>query len=187
MLEMRKLIGASLLITSATFFVAGQKPASREYKIKAACLVNFATFVTWPAAAFSQPDSPLVIAVLGADPFGAALEQAIGADLIQGRPVVVKRFQRLEEVTPCHVLFIALSENDRLARTLKHRNVAGALTVGEAPQFATSGGMIRFTTKGEQVHFEINVDAMERARLKVSSKVLKLAIVIKQDEPEAPQ
>ena len=83
---------------------------SREYDVKAAFLYNFITFTDWPAAAFSGPDSPYVIGVLGEDPFGAALDEIVKGEQIKGRPLVVRRFKRIEDVHHCHILFISSSE-----------------------------------------------------------------------------
>ncbi len=177
------LVGAAAVIVSVT--AAAQEPAGPDDKIKAACLVNFAGFVTWPSGTFAKPDSPIIIAVFGADPFGAALEQAAGTDTINGHPVVIARFSRLQEITPSHVLYVSRSENDRLPQLLRQRGVASALTVGETPQFTHRGGMIRFRMKGEQVQFEINAPAVQRAGLKISSKMLKLAIVVEPAEGPA--
>ncbi len=80
---------------------------SREYTIKAGYLYNFGRYVRWPEEAFSSEDAPFVIGVLGADPFGATLDQVAAVKQISERRIVVRRFDSLDQYRPCHILFVA--------------------------------------------------------------------------------
>src|SRR2546423_7757232 len=99
-----------LLAASAMFeprAAHAQNSPSKEYEVKAACLLNFAQFIEWPQAAFPKSDTPITIGVLGDDPFGAALEQTFQDESVQGRKVVVKRSKQVEDLKSCHMLFIS--------------------------------------------------------------------------------
>ena len=147
-----------------------------EYQIKAAFLFNFAKFVDWPPNAFPEPSSPIVIGVLGKNTFGDTLEQTLHDKAINNRPVELKMFRTVAEVTNCHVLFISTSEKGRLAKTLAALQGTTILTVSEMDEFIASGGMINFFIEDSKIHFEINNDAAEKAGLKISSKLLSLSI-----------
>ena len=147
-----------------------------EYEIKAAFLYNFMRFVEWPPEAIPDSTAPLVIGILGTDPFGRALDQILEEALIENRPIRAVRFPRLADVDSCHVLFVSTSEDHVLSDVLQALGQRPVLTVGEAADFAVSGGMIQFVLRDSKVRFEINLAAAIRTRLKISSRLLRLAI-----------
>src|SRR5262245_22285190 len=102
-----------------------------EYQVKAAFLFNFARFVEWPSDAFADARSPLVIGVLGPDPFGAELDEVVRGKTVHGRSIVVQRYARPSDVGPCHVLFVGRGEAGRLRRGLGALKDGRVLTVGE--------------------------------------------------------
>jgi hypothetical protein len=153
-----------------------QQNQPSEYQIKAAFLFNFAKFVQWPASAFPEPASPVVIGVLGRNDFGDALERTLHGKLIDTHPVLLKMFNTVAEVTNCHVLFISTSEKGRLDKTIAGLKGLNVLTVGEMDEFLSAGGMINFVLQDNRIRFEINNDAADKAGLKISSKLLSLAI-----------
>jgi hypothetical protein len=155
--------------------------ASREYQIKAACLLNFAQFVEWPAAAFAKPDSPIIIGVLGDDPFGDALESTFHDESIHGRPLVVRRSRELDDLKSCHLLFISKSEKSRLSEILSGSIDTAAVTVGEIDEFAQRGGIINFYIDNAKIRFEVNPDAAQRKGLKIGSQLLKRARIVGSD------
>lgn len=166
------------LVLPATPSARAQVKVAREYEVKAVFLFNFAQFVEWPVTAFADANTPVIIGVLGDDPFGDALEQAVHGGTVKGRAVVIKRAPRLDELKPCHLLFVAKSEKSRSAQILRSVSGAGMLTVGETDDFTTQGGVIGFKTQQNRVQFEINVDAAEREGLKVSAKLLKVSRIV---------
>lgn len=155
-----------------------QLPLSREYQIKAAFLFNFVKFVEWRDDALAPPTEPIEICVLGEDPFGAALD-SIQGKAVKGRNVQVRRLASAEGLRQCHVAFISSSERERLPEVLKSLESANVLTVGDFESFSQSGGVINFVTERNKVRFEINVTAAERAGLRISSKLLNLAKVVR--------
>ena len=147
-----------------------------EYQVKAVFLYNFARFVEWPA---DPPTVPIVIGILGEDPFGNALEETVRGKTINGHELAVKHLKSGQEARGCQIVFVASSERRRLRPLLASLGGAGVLTVGETEGFAESGGIISFTLEDDRVRFEINVDAAQRAGLKISSKLLSLAKVVR--------
>lgn len=145
-----------------------------EYQIKAVFLFNFAKFVEWPEGSFKNSDAPIIITILGKDPFGEALD-ALKEKTINSRGIVVKRAPSPEHLVRSHILFVCKSERDNLPKILEVAQKWDALTVGDMKGFAQSGGMINLVKIGEKISFEINVSATDRTNLKISSKLLKLA------------
>jgi len=164
-----------------SFFFSGalsgtvQAQSSSEYQVKAAFLYNFARFVDWPAEAFAGSSGKLVIGVIGDDPFGGALDQAINGKMINGRPLVVLRLRWGQDLRSCHILFISSSEQKRLPQIIQSLRGASVLTVGDMWQFNQQGGIINLILEANKVRFEINSRGADQARLKISSKLLSLA------------
>lgn len=150
---------------------------SREYDVKAAFLYNFITFTEWPAEAFSSPESPYVIGVVGDDPFGRALDEIVNGERIKGRPLVVRRVDQVGDARRCHVLFVSSSEARRMNDIIRRLQGLPVLTVADLPDFAESGGAINFTT-GARIGLVINPAALRASRLTMSSKLLRLARLV---------
>ena len=160
--------------------VCAQQSISKEYPIKAICIRNFIQFVEWPATSFPGVGAPIVIGVLGEDPFGDVLDEGMRGETVNNRPLVVKRSRRVEELKCCHVLFISKSEEGRLDQILAALagGGGGVLTIGETDGFARRGGIINLFLQGNKVRFEINIDAANRSGLKISSQLLSLAKIV---------
>lgn len=157
---------------------AGQAPddlEAREAKVKAAFLLNFARYVEWPENAFASSNSPVVIAVLGEDLLQGNLDATVEGKTVERHPVQVKRARRASDLGDCHVVFVCPSERDRLRSELAQLRSKPILTVSELDGFTSQGGMILLRKKQGMMRFEINREAAERAGLKISSKLLKLA------------
>jgi hypothetical protein len=145
---------------------------AKEYKVKAAFIYNFAKFVEWPAQKLADDGAPIVIGVLGPNPFGDELENALKGRQINGRPVVVRQFDNVEAAKAAHLLFVSLNDESKLRKALKEY---GVLTVGQSESFARNGGIITFTFEDDKLRFEINIGAAEQAGLKISAQLQKLA------------
>ena len=171
---------ASLLV--ALLLAGLNSPAraetSAEYRLKAAFLFNFAQFVKWPPRAFPQPQTPLVIGILGDDPFGSGLDEIVRGEQVNSRPLAVQRYRSLEEIKICHVLFISRSEADRAAQIVSSLKGRGVLTVGDAEGAAMRGIMIRFATENNKIRLKINLEAAKGSELTISSKLLRLADLV---------
>jgi hypothetical protein len=173
-----------LWIMSALLLLAGGRPLPAqtaipaEYQIKAVFLFNFAQFVEWPPEAFPEAQAPLVIGVLGEDPFGAYLDETVRGEKLNGHLVVVQRYRRAEEIGACHVLFISRSEADRLEPILAGLKGRSVLTVGDFDGFARRGGMIRFVRENNKIRLRIGLETAKAARMTISSKLLRPAQIV---------
>jgi len=161
--------------------VARAGKPSREQRIKAAFLYQFTKFVKWPSEALGDSDAPVQVCVLGADPFGSALD-ALDGKQTQGRKVAVRRVKTVDDALGCHLLFVGITKRSRLRDALSSLGGKPVLTVGDMPGFAKHGGMINFIVKNNKVRFEINTDATERSGLSMSSRLLALAQIVSDSE-----
>src|SRR5438552_6249404 len=151
-----------LLLSSGPSLLAETAPPA-EYQLKAVFLFNFAQFVEWPPEAFPEARTPLIIGVLGEDPFGAYLDETVRGEKVNNRVLAVQRYRRVDEIKTCHILFISHSEASRLEpifASLKGRNI---LTVSDAVDFTRHGGMIRFVTEKNKIRLRINLEAAKAA------------------------
>lgn len=178
----------------------GAAPGPGEARVR--CLYNCVEFIEWPAAAFAGADTPVVVGVIGKDPFGADLDR-LQQKTVNGRRLQIKRFKgalefrgeetpgrrqtdlparqarKVAELKSCHILFISSSEKNFMPLILKPLKGASVLTMSDSDGFAREGGMIRFFDDGDRVQMEINLEAANKAGLKISSKLLSLAKVIR--------
>lgn len=161
------------LLGLANFAVLGNAQYS-EYAVKAACIANFVNFVRWPAEALPDASTPLIIGILGNDPFGAVLDTTLREQSANGRTMKVRRGRAVEDLRGCQMVFISRSEVGNLGRTLAGLR-GGVLTVSDIPGFARQGGMIGFVMEGDKVRFEINAPNAQRAELEITSRLLRLA------------
>jgi hypothetical protein len=166
-----------MIVCTETNIYAQQIEAG-EYEIKAAFLFNFLKFVEWPDDNLSR-NSEYSICVLGEDPFGPALRSIQNKKMGEKR-VTIKLCRELREVKDCHILFISSSEKGNLGKILASVGNSKILTVGDMSNFARAGGIIQFTIKENKVLFIVNVDAANRAKLKISSKLLKLSQIFRE-------
>jgi hypothetical protein len=147
-------------------------------QVEAVFLFNFSQFVEWPPQAFAQAGSPIVICVLGSDPFGATLDEVVRGETVQGRALTVRRFQRVEDLTECQILFISRSEQARLQPILKTLQGRSILTVSDLEEFASDGGVICFVLVDNKIRLRVNLHAAKAAGLTLSSKLLRPAQIV---------
>lgn len=149
---------------------------TRESQITAVFLFNFAQFVEWPADAFSDPKAPLEIGIVSADSGVAeSLTAAVDGKSVGGHPLAVRRFATPADARACHVLYVEGVSPADAERLVERFRKSPVLTVGNATGFVTAGGIIRLFTEDNKMRFEVNLRAMESARLKISSQLLKMS------------
>lgn len=158
---------------------SGQEDSVDEYKLKAAMLYHLTEFVEWPDSFQLDRHSPIRLCILGRDPFADSLPPTISTETNNGRIVIVRHLQSDTEIPGCHILYISSSERKSAARIFSTLNGASVLTVGEMAQFAVHGGIIQFSLEDQHVRFDINLTAATRAKLKISSKLLALAQIVR--------
>ena len=176
-----------LIAITAMFVVASFAPnvqaKDREYLVKAAFLYRIAKFVEWPAESFVDTHAPFTIGILGEKPLDVALN-AISDKNVKGREVVIKRSARIEDLQGCHIIFICASKRKYPAQIFDNLKGLHVLTVGEVKNFAQVGGIINFVTVGNKIRMEINVDAARKAGLKISSMLLGVSRIVRDDSRE---
>lgn len=165
---------AALLIAAERLHAA----ALQEYQVKAVFLFNFTQFVEWPAATTADATEPIFICILGEDPFGAYLEDAIRDEHVDNRVLAVRRLSAADDAQACRILFISRSESARVDAILQHLKPSTALTVSDARGFGERGGMVGFVTEDNRVRLRINLEAARAAGLTISSKLLRVADVV---------
>src|SRR6185503_1902006 len=119
---------------------AEAEKGSSEYELKAAFIYNFAKFVEWPVEAFPDKGAPIVVGVVGDDPFNGSLDSVVGKSA-NGRQVAIRRLSASQDLRSCHMLFVSSSEWKRLGEIVASVDGASVLTVGEMEGFASNGGM----------------------------------------------
>jgi hypothetical protein len=170
---------SAIALLTVSGLAGAEKPNPTEYQVKAAFLFNFVKFVEWPVASFSRADAPLVIGVLGEDPFGEDLDRILRNRSINGHALQLKRFPSGQDPAGCHLVFISESEKARAPEVVRTLRASNVLLVSELEGFLELGGMIRFYLESDTVKFEINPRSAERAGLKMSSKLMGVAKVVR--------
>ena len=162
------------LLTFALFAAlaahSGAQSATLEYQVKAAYLLNFLKFVEFPDAA-----GPINICVAGRNPFGTLLDETVRGERIQGRPVLARVI--LEPEPNCHMIFVP--REAATSAYLRAARGSSTLTVGESPDFIMQGGIVNFVRQGNNIRFEIDPMAADQAKLRISSRLLQLATIVK--------
>jgi len=153
---------------------SGAEEASQEYQLKAAFLVNFARFITWPEQAFAPELPELIICVVGRNPFGTALS-GVENKKIGGRSLRVVTADSLKKIPPCHLLYVSRSEANDLNTLTAHLGRQAVVTVSDISGFLKEGGTIEFVTKENRLSFAINNSALKQRGIQASASLLDLA------------
>jgi hypothetical protein len=153
-------------------------PLATDTEVKAAFLYQFPKFIEWPDSAFTDSNSPFLIGVLGDDPFGSTLDKMVKGKTINGRKIIVKRSNSVDNLQNCQIVFISSSEKNRLSRIIDGFKGSNALTVSDINGFAKKGGVIGFVYRDNKIAIQINVEAAKRSKLKISSNLLRLAEIV---------
>lgn len=168
--------GALLALVAVPMPAAPPSAApSSEYALKSVFVYNFCRFIEWPDSAFASPTEPLIIGIVGQDPFGALLKEAVEGETYHNRPIQIEHFRGAGDLRKCHLLFVSQSETGRLAQILAAVEKQPVVTVGETEDFLRRGGMIALLSDRSRVRLEINPVVIRAARLDVSSKLLRVA------------
>jgi hypothetical protein len=164
-----EILACLLLLASAGRAAEG----ASEYAVKAAFLYNFAKFVEWPARTFAGAADPIVLCVLGENPFGTLLDDAVRDKTVNGRQIAVHESKTLSAAAGCHIVFLASGSLDESLSALANKSV---LTVSDAESAVDRGAIIGLKLAERKVRFEVNLVAARKARLKLSSQLLKIAV-----------
>jgi len=166
-----------LILIQARPSVAGTK-LTHEYDLKAAFMFHFAQFVEWPQGALPEKTTPFTIGILGEDPFGKSLDEIVANEAVDGHKLLVRRFQNVNQVDSCQILFISPSEKSRMDQILTHLNRRSILTVGDTKDFALRSGIIGFVISDKRLRLAVNLAAANAAGLTISSKLLRQSQIV---------
>jgi len=171
-------LGVLLVAPASVIRAQPQPPSLFEQEIKASFIYTVVKFVDWPGTAFGAPDAPMVMAILGDETIGDALQKVVDGKRVNGHPVSVLRAAGLDDLAGCHVLIVGRTERTRLPEILQRLRGSYVLTVSESDRFAREGGVMGIVLDQNMVRFEVNVDAAYRSSLEISSKILRLGKVV---------
>jgi hypothetical protein len=157
---------------------AGGAEAPNEYQVKAVFLFNFSRFVEWPVPAVGGPNEPFVIGIVGNDPFGTRLDEAVHGEQINQHPLQIRRFGSVSDIGDCQILYIDRSQSAQLRQILAALGHRNTLTVADFEGSAEHGVMMQFVTESNRIRLRINVDAAKVAGLTISSKLLRPAEIV---------
>jgi hypothetical protein len=172
------LAGAGLLVPGITAAAEGD---SLEYAVKATYLYKFGIYVEWPHTSFTSPNSVLNLCIIGDDPFGATLDNAVNGQQVNGHPIAVRRIRTLTPDSGCHVLYVG--EKQRSIPATEEMRALGVLTVSDVEGL----GIINFVIKDNRVRFNIDEEAASQNGLIISSKLLSLALNVKRRVSAEPK
>lgn len=175
----RTATGAALAALAWLFASAGAQAQSLEWSVKANYLARFAAFVDWPSASFQSASSAINVCVVGVDPFGDALEQALSAQTINGRRLVARRLSRLARGSGCHIAYVAGSSEQSISQALAEVAGEAVLTVTDEARSSTRG-VLHFTLFQNRVRFHIDNRLARRGGLDMSSRLLGLALSVQE-------
>lgn len=147
----------------------------RMEQLKAVFLWRLAQFIEWPADAFRAPDSPLVIGVVGNNPFGRALEVATSGETAHNRKLVVRYYRSVREANPCHILYLSGFEEGQMSAVTSALRGRKVLTVSDAPTILREGGMVRFVPEGDKIILRVDLAAIRNEGLNVDARLLRIA------------
>ena len=169
-----------LFLVPVTVWGADQHGGLSEQELKAAALNQIVHFVRWPVGTFPEADSPVVIGIFGEDPFGALIDELVRGEVASGHPVKIVRCFTLEATAACHVVYIAEANLRSVARLLHNLADRSILTISGDDAFVERGGVISLSVRSNRIRILVNLEAAKRARVTLSSKLLRLAEIVKQ-------
>lgn len=170
-----RLVLAAVLATSPSSLALAQ---SLETSVKANYLARFAAFVQWPAGSVPASGSPLVICVVGDDPFGRQLDQALTGQSVNGHRITARRLARLEAASGCHIAYLAGSSAQTVAAGLAAAG-RGVLTVTDEAR-GPERGAVHFVLFQTRVRFHVDTGQASRRGLTISSRLLSLALSVRE-------
>lgn len=150
----------------------------REALVKAAFLFHFVEFVDWPDTVRIQPGSTIRVGILGEDPFGETIDQVFAEPSSDGHRFEIVRASDPSELADCRVVYVALDDAATVRDVIDAFESGSVLTIAHREGFATEGGHVNFFVEDDRLRFEVNLEAVQDAGLRLSSRLLKLARIV---------
>jgi hypothetical protein len=171
---------ALVILSSIPALARGSHPT--QYDVEAAYLYQFGNFIQWPSkSGADKKPKTFTICVLGEDPFGTILEDTLRGSKMNGLPMAASRIASIRDAAGCQILFISSSRRNQIDADLLALRGQPILTVSDIPDFASRGGVIQFVLIDNRVRFEIDLSGAQKAGLKLSSQLLKVAVAVRGD------
>lgn len=145
--------------------------------LTAAFLFNFVKFTTWPAGLLRDGE-PIVVCVSSNDRVADALLQLTQNKTVEGHPLAIRRTDLHQPLHECQVVYAASLDRNSAQELIGAVSGHPILTVSDLEDFAESGGVANFFIDGGRMRFAVNPVAAERARLRISSRLLTLAKIV---------
>jgi hypothetical protein len=165
------------LVALSSAVVSADQHKAGEYQVKALFLYNFLNFVEWPAGSSFNSSPAINVCIVGDDPFDDALD-SIRNETVKGKRLAIRNFRPFDEPEGCHLLFIPASEKGHAGQILRSVREANVLTVSDTVEEGRQGAIISFFIEQKKVRFAISIEAAQKAGLKISSKLLRLAKIV---------
>lgn len=165
----------ALLAAALPCFAAASEALYGEYRLKAAFLYRISQFVEWPAAEAGAAETAFTVCVLGSDPFGDSLRE-LSTRSHGGRPIALQYPQSAREARACQIVYLDAAPRKAVAELTASLADLPVLTVSGGAQFVDQGGGVGFVVEGGKLRMEINLDALRRANLKPSAKLIEVAV-----------
>ena len=166
------------LFLLGSFGLLQAEEVNQEYQLKAAFLVNFSRFITWPEQSFSPEHQEVTFCIAGKNPFGATLS-AVDGKKISGRNIRVVFADSLQKLPQCHLLYVSSSEKNELASLSSRVGYRPVVTVSDIPGFVAAGGSIEFVIKEDRLSFIINNSDLKQRGIQASAAMLDLAASVR--------
>lgn len=175
-----RLAALACLVTGALAPAWGQSSAAvTERGVKAAFVYKFLGYVEWPQSALASPDAPIVVGVVGADDLIGELVEVVRGRAVGTRPVEVRALRPTDSLAGLQALFIGASERARIPALARAAQARGILVITESDDALDQGSIINLVLVDGRVRFEVALDAAERAGLKLSSRMLAVAHLVR--------
>jgi hypothetical protein len=179
-----RMAGVALVAAAIAPLAPAQPPPSAsERSVKAAFVYKFLGYVDWPADAFATADAPLTIGVMEADDLAGDLEEVVRGRVINGHPIDVRRMRPSDPLTALNVLFVGAPARGRLAALARAASARSILTISETEDGLAQGSVINFVVINGRVRFEVALDSAERAGIRLSSRLLAVAHIVRMGNP----
>ncbi len=174
----------TLSLLSNPILLEAQLATTAENRAKANFLAKVPSFVQWPEEALPSGPAPFVICILGDLSLGIPLGESVRGTAVHEKRAEIRGVRMEQELRSCHILFVSRFERKRYDRVLDSLRGQNVLTIGETPEFLDAGGIVSLSGKEGTIRFDINLEAANRAHLKISSRLLTLARRVV-NQPEA--
>ena len=162
------------LAVMSCFATASGQTESLEGQLNAAILFHFAGYVTWPDSAFTNREAPFVIGIYGEDPTGGEIQSMVDGKSVKGRKIKIVHLNSPVQLRDCHMVHMGTQTEKAMRQAIREVEELPVLTVGETQGFVAAGGAIRTVRIKDRFRFKIDLDVLEKAKLKASSQMLRL-------------